>query len=129
MKKILSYLIVPAALFWGLVTGCYYDEVIPDVEVYTGAEVTWSGDIIPIFNASCNSAGCHAPGDVAPDLTSANGYNALVNGEYLNIQDPEQSELYQWVKGNRATTMPISGTDPQIVSAVLLWIQQGAQNN
>jgi hypothetical protein len=131
-KKILSFLIVPALFVIGLISGCYYDEVIPDVSIYEedpGGEVTFSGDIIPIFNTSCSLSGCHSPGGHSPDLTAANAYNSLINGEYIDVENPEQSELYQWVNGNRTTPMPISGTDPKIASAILAWITQGAQNN
>jgi hypothetical protein len=133
-KKILSFLIVPALLVIGLISGCYYDEVIPDVSIYEedpNGEVTFSEDIIPIFNAGCNSSGCHGsvPGDIAPDLSTANAYSSLFNGGYINVDKPEQSELYQWVNGNRSTPMPINGTDPKIASAILSWITQGAQNN
>ncbi len=131
-KNILSFLIVPALLVVILGSGCYYDAVIPDPSIYgppDETEVTFSGEILPIFNTDCNTSGCHGVGEVAPDLSAANAYNALINGGYIDISNPSQSELYQWVKGNRSIPMPISGTDPKITSAILSWITQGAQNN
>jgi hypothetical protein len=130
MKKIiLAILMTPFLLLMFFGSGCYYDEVIPDPSIYSGEEISFSEDLIPIFDASCNSASCHAAGAIPPDLTAANAYNAIIDGGYVNFTSPEESEFYQWVKGNRTPTMPISGTDPQIVSAVLTWINQGAQNN
>ena len=131
-KKFLSFQIIPALLIISLVSGCYYDEVIPDPSIYgptDDTEVTFSGDIIPIFNSSCNLSGCHGPGEVPPDLSAANAYNSLQNGGYIDVANPEQSELYQWVNGNRAVPMPVSGTNPNTASTILSWIKQGAQNN
>ena len=127
-NKILSLLAFTSLLIGLTLSGCYYDEVVPEV-IDPGNEISFSGDLIPIFNASCNTAGCHSPGAVAPDLTAANAFNALVNGSYIDVGNPEASELYQWVKGNRAISMPLSGEDPVISSSVLIWIQQGALNN
>ncbi len=130
MKNIgFLFLIIPALLVMSMVSGCYYDEILPDVPIDPGVDVTLSGDLVPIFDASCNTSGCHGVAQIAPDLTAANAYNALINGNYINTDTPESSELYQWVKGNRSIPMPISGTDQQIVSTVLIWIGQGAQNN
>ncbi len=128
-KKNLSLLIIPGLLTFVLFSGCYYDAVISDVSIYSGEQVSFAESIVPQFTASCSFSGCHSSGAIAPDLTAPNAYNALINGDYININNPEQSELYQWVNGNRNTPMPVSGTDPKIVSSVLSWIEQGAQNN
>ncbi len=127
-NKILFYLIIPALFILSLNSGCKYDEIVPET-VPPGVVVTFSGDILPIFNASCNFSGCHAVGQTPPDLTPNNAYDALFDGGYIDIDNPEQSELYQWVKGNRGTPMPITGTDNKIVSETLAWIEQGALNN
>ena len=128
-KNIFLILFIPTLFCLSSITGCYYDEVIPDVSIYSGEEISFSEDLVPIFDASCNSAGCHNTGGIAPDLTGANAYNAIVNGAYINSAAPTSSEFYKWVNGERSITMPLSGTDPQLASAVLLWIQQGAPNN
>ena len=127
-NKILSFLIVPALLIISLNSGCKYDEIVPEAPD-PGVVVKFSSDILPIFNASCNFSGCHNFGGTPPDLTSNNAYSELITGGYIDIDNPEQSELYQWVKGNRSIPMPLTGTDPEIVSKTLAWIQQGAQNN
>jgi hypothetical protein len=138
MKKItLSFLIIPALLIIGLNTGCYYDDVILDPQEYTedpngggsGEEVLFSRDVLSIFDASCNFSGCHNTGGTAPDLSSNNAYNALVNGGYIDTTNPKQSSLYEWVNGGGSSPMPLSGTDQSIVSDILTWIQQGALNN
>lgn len=126
-KKIYGFL---AGLTMLLFTGCYKDKtVIFD----TGAEITrpvnFAVDIIPIFNSSCNTSGCHSTGGKSPDLTVANAFNSLTNGGYVNTGEPESSELYQWMIGKRGTPMPVSGINKDYNALVLAWIKQGAQNN
>ena len=128
-NKTLSILVLSAVLGMGLISGCYYDEIIPDTSIYSGEQISFNVDIIPLFDSSCNASGCHNTGQVAPDLTAGNAYNSLINDGYVDVANPESSELYQWVKGNRTTPMPISGTDSKIVSSVLLWVEQGALDN
>lgn len=126
-KKLYGFL---AGLSLLLITGCYKDKT---VVFDTGEEITrsvsFSGDIIPIFNSSCNTSGCHSAGGKSPDLTTANAYTALTNGNFLNTADPASSELYNWMTGKRGTPMPVNGTNKDFNALVLAWIKQGAQNN
>jgi hypothetical protein len=109
--------------------GCYNDAVIfPEGEQFTG-EASFSDNVIPIFNADCNTSGCHSAGGVKPDLTPVNAYSALSNGGYLNTDVPEESVLYIWMNGGGSIPMPPSGTDATSASTVLAWIQQGALDN
>jgi len=90
--------------------------------------VSFSGKIIPIFNQSCNSSGCHG-GGVNPNLSSTIAYSSLIDGNYINLSSPEQSELYLWMIGDKSMPMPISGPNPTNNAYVLEWIKQGALNN
>ena len=74
-------------------------------------------------------AGCHNTGGVTPDLTKLNAYDALISGDYINKTIPANSELYQWMQGNRNLPMPLEGADPQANAFVLAWIEEGALNN
>jgi hypothetical protein len=113
-----------------LLAGCYKDKtVISDTGSEITRTVTFSGDIIPIFNSSCNMSGCHNSGGKAPDLTPSKAYNALTNGGYLNTENPEKSELYLWMTGKKGTPMPTSGINKDYNALVLAWIKQGAINN
>lgn len=112
----------------GMLTSCYYDEMIKIDKPVEVGEVSFENDIVPIFNASCNTSGCHN-GSVAPNLLPANAYSALTNGDYVNTSNPEDSELYQWMKGNRGLPMPLSGSDATYNAKVLAWIKQGALND
>jgi len=108
------------------IPSCTYDEVLP-YKPDPGVEVFFAQDIVPIFNSSCNVAGCHN-GTVAPDLRPENAYDALWTGGYINVEIPAESELYLWmteVKG----PMPPLGTNATNNATVLQWIEQGALEN
>ncbi len=124
--------LLQALLGIGLATAsffaCKYDDVLP-VEPDPGIQISFSQDIIPIFEASCNVAGCHNGSGPNPDLRSSAAYNALWNGGFIDTLTPPNSELYLWMNGSKGLPMPIQGVNQTYVSTVLLWIEQGAKNN
>lgn len=124
-KSILQLLLLIGT---GLVVmgSCKYDEVLPP-EVAPG--ISFSTDVIPIFNASCNSAGCHNASGHIPILTETAAYQSLWSGGYIDTIAPDQSELYQWMIGARGIPMPPEGTIPTDNATVLQWITEGALNN
>ena len=109
--------------------GCYYDNFLAKDDAEFSGDVSFSADIIPIFNKDCNTSGCHNTGGTKPDLSVSNAFSALSNGNYINTDNPEESPLYQWMKGNRATPMPVSGSVSEYNAKVLAWIKQGSLNN
>lgn len=131
MKNLKIYWI--AALLGTLlftINACYYDQVLPtEVSSDDVGPMSFSGDIIPIFNASCNTASCHNQGGVTPDLSATNAYLSLTSGGYLNTASPKNSSLYHWMLGDNGTPMPPSGTNATYNAKVLAWIEQGALNN
>ncbi len=131
-----NYKILISASLMGLMiaflAGCYYDDVLPeDLKVSDDVPevVSFANDLLPIFDQSCSFTGCHNSGGQEPDLTPANAYNSLTGGGYINTTFPENSELYQWMKGNRDSPMPDDGANAAYNSLVLAWIRQGASNN
>ena len=113
-----------------LAPGCYKSTTVDlssDLEITR--EVSYTGDIAPIFEKSCSLSGCHNAGGIAPDLSTANAYNSLINSDYLDLDNPENSKLYGFVSGSLTPVMPVSGVDPEIAATILAWIKQGAQNN
>jgi hypothetical protein len=101
------------------------DYVIKPAKVVVPDSVKFNANIIPIFNASCNHAGCHATGGHSPDLSPPNAYTSLIYFGYVDTENPEASILYQ-----KITTGSMKGnaTD-QDRELILKWIQQGALNN
>jgi len=122
----LGFAVLAASLL--LMPGCYYDKTVL-VEEEETREISFAQDIVPILDASCNIAGCHNVGGIPPVLTADKAYGSLTNGNYIDVDAPENSELYQWLTGKRSTPMPLSGPDASINAKVLAWIKQGARNN
>lgn len=126
-NKIKRFLICCSLL---LVMSCSKDGT---VLIDTGAEITrpvsFATDITPIFTGSCSISGCHSSGGKSPDLTSANAFNSLSFGNFIDKANPESSLLYQWMAGKKGTPMPLSGINKDYNALVLAWIKQGAQNN
>jgi len=108
-----------------LLNSCQYDWIEP-VEPALPDVVSFSAHLLPVFNRSCNSAGCHATGGVAPDLTPANAFNDLFARNQIDLATPENSKLYtKCAPGGSMNKYCLPG-DWDIM---LKWIQQGAQNN
>ena len=106
--------------------GCRWDyyETIERPE-----NVSFSDHIMPIFNANCNMSGCHATASPAPDLSPQNAYNSLINSGMIDATNPTESTLYKRMNSS-TSPMPIGGKLPEItVTTVLVWIEEGAQDN
>lgn len=113
-----------------LMMGCYKDRtLISDTGTEITRPVSFASDIIPLFNSSCNTSGCHSTGGKAPDLSASNALTSLTVGDYLNTATPESSSIYLWMTGKKSTPMPISGINKDYNALILAWIKQGAQNN
>lgn len=129
MKNLTSRLSMAIAIigiaFMTLLSGCEYEFVEPEVGPPPPDVISFSTDILPIFNASCNMSGCHAAGAFDPDLSPANAYNSLSDGNYFSTTNPESSLIYT----SMATGSMKSFTNASEANLVLAWIQKGALNN
>ena len=127
-KRFLAIVMV-AVLF--TLAGCYKSRTVLNLD--NGSTITkqvsFATDIVPIFNSSCNMSSCHSSGGHSPNLTANNAYASLTAGNYLDIDNPENSSLYLWMTGKKATPMPVGGVNATYNSLVLAWIKQGAKNN
>ena len=113
----------------GAIQSCTYDEYPPEEEPVIEDLLSFEEEIIPIFNQSCNNAGCHTTGAVSPDLSPGNAYRSLIDGGYIDVTVPENSELLIWMRGNGDLDMPLDGPNVEYNAKVLAWITQGALNN
>lgn len=107
-----------------LVQSCEYEWIVPD-DPDLPEVVSYSNNIQPLFDLSCNASGCHSSGGPAPNLTPEDSYNALINGGYVNVDDPESSIIYTSVTIGSMKTY----AKPGDAAYILEWIEQGAQNN
>ena len=87
--------------------------------------LSFSEQIIPIFNESCNSVGCHNEGGIPPNLTEDAAYVSLIGGGYVEPENSEGSELYIVIDGG---TMTGYATDKER-NYIKKWIDEGALNN
>ncbi len=113
-------------LVGSFITGCYYDVIKPVDLNKPPQNVSFSGDLQPIFDENCNSSDCHG-GNHQPSLTPENAYGSLRSGGFINTTIPTESILYKVLKSGE---MPPTGALPSSdVQKILDWIRLGAPNN
>jgi len=83
--------------------------------------VHFQTEIQPIFTANCIV--CHK-GTRNPDLREGNSYTSLTTGDYVKLP-AESSKLYTKItsSSHESFTLPVEK------QKVLIWIQQGANDN
>ena len=123
MKKIILLIVtLIGVMFW---QSCQYEWFEP-LEPALPEEVSFTVDIVPLFNEGCNSSGCHSTGGIAPDLTAANAYSSLFALNLINLTVPEESKLYTKCATDGSMNKYTQPGDPEMI---LQWIKQGAPNN
>jgi len=114
-------------LLGGFSAGCYYDIVKPADPNAPPQNVSYSGDLQPIFDANCTASGCHGADSHVPILLAEESYNSLMAGGFVNTQIPTESILYKELASG---AMPTTGKLPSSqIQMVLDWIKLGAPNN
>ncbi len=121
---LLLFLSVGLSLF---LASCEWEEYkVSDTEL---SDVSFSQDIMPIFNQSCNTAGCHDQTGFSPDLSPANAYQDLFDTNMIDLDNPAQSELYVRMIDVQSP-MPLDGIlSESKTNKVLVWIEEGAKDN
>jgi len=123
MKKIMFLIVTMIGITsW---QSCQYEWVDP-VNVIVPEVVSFSVDIQPIFDQSCNNAGCHSAGGTAPDLSPGNAYADLFSENLIDLTTPANSKLYTKVATGGSMNKHVQPGDPEII---LKWIEEGALNN
>lgn len=108
----------------GLASCTYYTNEYVDIQV--PEDLSFDGDIIPIFEENCNNSGCHS-GTIPPDLRRDVAYDELIDGEYVtDFSTAENNLLYQ--KIDVGGSMEAFATDTHR-AYIKKWIEDGAQNN
>jgi hypothetical protein len=121
---------MPLAAFIVLssLSSCYKDIISPGQDPNgPPQQVSFSGDLVPVFSANCAISGCHDGTAHNPSLVADQAYNAIVGGGYVNTTVPTSSILYSEV---RSGSMPPSGAlKASDTQKILDWIRNGAPNN
>ena len=95
--------------------------------------ISFSRDVIPLFVANCNNAGCHTGSNAAGHLCldSAVAYSQLYQAGTGNIDTvvPKNSLLYSQLLST-ADPMPPGGQLSKCdIAMIYKWIQEGGRNN
>lgn len=116
-------------MFVAVISGCYRDVISPGSDPNGPPQnVSFSGDLLPLFSKNCASAGCHdATPAHKPSLVPENAFNAINSGGYINTAVPSGSSLYLVVKSGEMP--PTGGLKASDVQKILDWIRNGAPNN
>lgn len=117
------FLLMAGVLFFA---SCEYEYIVPE-EVVLPDVVSFTDDIIPIFDSSCNTTGCHTAGHFAVDLTPDNAYSDLFAKNMIDVDNPADSPLY-------TKLIEVGGTHdgrstPAQQQLILKWIEEGAEDN
>jgi hypothetical protein len=83
--------------------------------------VSYASDVQSIFDQSCVM--CHS-GAQAPDLRPDWSYDELIDGEYVDVDFPCSSYLYEILTGSHADRV----TEDEVLT-ILGWIDEGAEDN
>lgn len=102
-----------------IIGSCQWVTIEPIANQQTGDTISFSTEIQSIFSAKCIT--CHSSRN--PVLTEGNAYNSLVNGGFVDIQNPSSSIIVIQTGGTHG------GLTPGEKNKILTWIQQGALNN
>ena len=103
---------------------CTWDEIPPPKIEIPDTTISFSLNIIPIFEAKCATSNCH-DGTWRPDLQTNVAYDELINGGYINTNSPADSELYTKIDGGSMEQY----TTAQDRALILQWITEGAEDN
>ncbi|WP_039139829.1 hypothetical protein [Flavihumibacter solisilvae] len=129
MKGKLCFVLTGIVMCMLLSPGCYNDVLSPGSDPNGPPQfVSFSGDLIPLFNTHCNGTGCHdeVPAH-APSLVPEKAYTSLMSGGYVNTAVPNSSTIYTVVQSG---SMPPTGAlKPSDAQLILDWIRNGAPNN
>ncbi len=105
-----------------LLIACEYNYV--DTSGILPDEVSYKEHIQPVFQTTCIS--CHHNNATPPILRQEKSYEALINGSYINADNPEHSKLIKKINTGHPFVDVPSDFEKQLI---LQWMTEGALNN
>jgi hypothetical protein len=119
-----------------LLGSCTRDKgklAVPDTSCKTPETVSFSKDVMPVFNKYCGTSGCHSGASPAGNLNldQSVAYNQLLHPSsgYVDTITPKYSLLYAQMNSVSQPMPPTGKLDPCTIDLVYKWIQQKAKNN
>ena len=120
MKKSLLFIL---GVVFVSISACEYNYIEPVEVELPDDPVSFAEQIEPIFQDKC--ATCHATTN--PVLTTGDAYDNLIDGNYIDTENPEASSLYTKVdEGHPGGNSALNATE---LALILKWIEEGAENN
>ncbi|HXD92837.1 MAG TPA: hypothetical protein VNX01_06455 [Bacteroidia bacterium] len=124
-QVLIAILIVTSACFFSC-----KKKTSPSTTPSLPATVSFSNDIMPVFNAHCNTSGCHSGGSPAAslNLSQSVAYSQLFAKHEIDTTNASNSNLHIEVASGQ---MPQTGgkLSDYNISLIQKWIQQKAKNN
>jgi len=128
MKK--NFLIWGSILFSVVLffSACDYEWIVKPEPVPPDPTdtISFSQEIIPIFTTNDNCTSCHKTGGTPPDLTEANAYNSIIDGNLVDLETPANSSIYYFPLSNDHAWKQYTQDESTLVFG---WIDQGALDN
>ncbi|HYV90768.1 MAG TPA: hypothetical protein VE978_03260 [Chitinophagales bacterium] len=115
-------------IFSSSLSSCRKDYFIPP-PVDLNTPVSFSQQVVPIFDNSCALSSCHLPGAQVPDLTAENAYDQLLLLGYVDSTNVDGSVLYKRLISTSDPMPPDEKLSPDQINLIYAWISQGALNN
>lgn len=125
IRKVFFSTIIPLGTLF-LMASCDYEVIEPvDVQV---TNVSFSNDIIPIFEGSCALSGCHDATTkiMGIDFSAANAYQTIQSKSLVTAGDPDNSKLYVKISTSGTHDGRASVSDQGYIKQ---WITEGAKDN
>jgi len=91
-------------------------------------QLSFTENVIPIWNTNDKCTSCHNTGGTSPDLTPANAYNSIIT-DYIDVDNPEASIIYAFPHPDTDTHSWGTSYTSGEAAILLQWIEQGALNN
>ena len=117
----------------GALYSCTYEKAELNISCSTPETVSFSNDILPVFNKHCNTAGCHSGSspEGGLNLEPASAYSQLMSSGsgYVDTITPKYSVLHAYMNSVSDPMPPTGKLDKCTVDLVYKWIEQKAKNN
>jgi hypothetical protein len=129
MKKYAFIIMVMLFALIVFMQSCEYEN-FEIIEFNEGDTVSFSETVLPVLIGNCLGSGCHeSSGGVPPDLSEEFAYISLIGGEYLDLENPEESKLYKRLISASKSMPPAGKMGETKTKTILQWIKQGALDN
>ena len=111
-------------------SSCTYNKTVPQPAYALPETVSFSKNLIPMFNQYCNTGGCHSTlSSTHLDLIDSVAYSSLFARHDVDTINPSNSPLYVSMNSVNPTMPPSGRLSDYYVALVLKWIKQKGRDN